>query len=71
VEDGREGLLAKKGPWPWSRALTPVDPFSAVPAFLRSFVAPAVSPPCQYFRSRINAAISGNTLMSEPSAIKF
>ncbi len=53
--------------------VSPVDPFSAVPAvsaFLRYFAAPAVSPPRQYFPSRINAAISGKTLISEPRAIR-
>jgi hypothetical protein len=38
--------------------------------YQRYFVAPAVNPPRQYFPSRINAAISGKTLISEPSAIR-
>jgi hypothetical protein len=53
------------------RTLRPVlSAVSALPAFLRYFVAPAVSPPRQYFPRRINAAISGNTLISEPRAIR-
>jgi hypothetical protein len=37
---------------------------------LAHFVAPAVNPPRQYFPSRMNAAMSGKTLMNEPSAIR-
>ena len=37
--------------------------FSAIPALLRYFVAPAVNPPRQYFPRRMNAAMSGKTLI--------
>ena len=59
-----------------SQVPNPADPFAALPAvssfpaFLRYFVAPAVNPPRQYFPSRINAVISGKTLISDPSAIR-
>jgi hypothetical protein len=52
------------------RYMAQLPAVSALPAFLRYFVAPAVNPPRQYFPSRINAAISGKTLISEPSAMR-
>jgi hypothetical protein len=44
-------------------ALVKFPAIPALPAFLRYFVAPAVNPPRLYFPSRMNAAMSGKTLI--------